>query len=132
MLELAGNFGKGPVSLKDVSEHQEISEKYLWHLIKPLKNAGLVHSTRGPHGGYKLAKPPAQINLKDIISVLEGPVSLADCTHDPKICKRSADCAARQVWTEITDKLLVTVESYSLEYMLKIQKAKHSTVDYAI
>jgi Rrf2 family transcriptional regulator, cysteine metabolism repressor len=132
MLELAGKFGKGPVSLKDVSKNQEISEKYLWHLIRQLKNAGLVHSARGAHGGYMLAKPPKQINLKDIISVLEGPMNLVACTHDPRICTRSVDCAARQVWAEITDKLLRAIESYNLEDMLMIQKAKRSTVDYTI
>jgi Rrf2 family transcriptional regulator, cysteine metabolism repressor len=132
MLELAGKFGKGPVSLKDVSKHQEISEKYLWHLMRQLKNAGLVHSARGAHGGYMLAKPPKRINLKDIVSALEGPMNLVACTHDPQICKRSADCVARQIWTEITDKFLHIIESYNLEDMLMIQKAKRQTVDYTI
>lgn len=132
MLELAAEFGKGPVSLKDVSAHQEISEKYLWHLIRQLKNGGLVKSTRGSKGGYVLAKKPEQISLKEIITLLEGPLDLVECTKDPRACKRSLDCAARQVWSEISEKFLKTVQSYSLDDMLKIHKAKHSAVDYVI
>ena len=132
MLDLAEKYGKGPISLKDVAERQEISEKYLWHLIRPLKNAELVHSTRGAHGGYVLARSPENINLKDIVSVLEGPMNIVECTNDPGLCKRSNDCTARQVWAEVSQKIMTIIESYTLEHMLKIQKSKRSALDYAI
>lgn len=132
MIELAEKFDKGPISLREVSVHQEISEKYLWHVVKLLKNAGFVHSARGARGGYTLAKPPNQITLKEIVLVLEGPMNLVDCTNDPRFCKRSSDCTARQVWTEITDKFLSTMQSYKLEDMLKIQNDKCSAGDYVI
>ena len=63
MLELGLRFGKGPVLLKDISERQEISLKYLGQLIIPLKIAGLIKSTRGSHGGYFLARSPEDIRL---------------------------------------------------------------------
>ena len=66
MLELALHFGEGPVLLKDIAKRQTISEKYLWHLINPLKTMGLIKSIRGAHGGYILAKEPSEINLHAI------------------------------------------------------------------
>lgn len=132
MLDLALNSGKGPISLKDISKRQEISEKYLWHLIPPLKNAGLVTATRGPHGGYILAKPLRQISLKDIVSVLEGPMCLVDCASDPVCCKRSPNCITRDVWAEATAKILQTLESFSLEDMVEKQKKKQKNSSYEI
>ncbi|MBC8227953.1 Rrf2 family transcriptional regulator, partial [bacterium] len=74
MIDLAIHYGEGNV-LKDIAERQEISEKYLWNLTVPLRIAGLINSTRGPRGGYTLAKHPSEITLKDVVHVLEGPLS---------------------------------------------------------
>ena len=81
MLELARNFDKGQVLLKDIARNEEISEKYLSLIIIPLRTAGLVQSTRGAHGGYSLTRPPEEITLKDIVQVLEGGISLVDCVE---------------------------------------------------
>jgi Rrf2 family protein len=132
MLDLALHFGKGPISLKDIAKRQEISEKYLWHLIPPLKNAGLITATRGAHGGYILAKPAQQISLKDIVSVLEGPVCLVECTQDPVTCKRSLNCIARDAWAEATGKFMDTLASFTLEGMIKRYNSKFKTSVYNI
>jgi len=132
MLDLALNFNKGPVPLHDVSKRQGISEKYLWQLINPLKNAGLVTSTRGARGGYCLAKPARQINLKDIMEVLEGSMCLVDCTINASMCKRSSMCVLRDVWKDVTDKILKVLESCSLEQMVDKQQSKSKTITYSI
>ena len=56
MLELALHYGEGPIPLRDIAERQEISEKYLWNVMGPLKTIGLVRSTRGSFGGFTLSK----------------------------------------------------------------------------
>lgn len=132
MLDLALHFGKGPISLKDISKRQEISEKYLWHLIPPLKNAGLITATRGPHGGYILAKPLRQISLKDIVSVLEGPMCLVECSQDSGVCKRSSNCIVRDIWVEATEKFMDTLASFTLESMIKRHNSKFKTGLYNI
>ena len=63
MLDLTLHYGQGPILLKSIAQRQEVSEKYLEHIINPLKIAGLVKSICGAHGGYILAKPSHQINL---------------------------------------------------------------------
>jgi len=132
MFDLALHYGEGTVSLKDVAKRQGISEKYLWHLIPPLKHAGLIYSTRGSQGGYVLAKPPHLISLKEILLVLEGSMCLVDCTEQPSLCKRASGCVAREVWTEVADKMLRALESFTLEEMLEKERGKQEAITYSI
>ena len=82
MLELALNFGKGPLQLREIAQKQEISERYLERLMTALVTAGLVRSLRGRHGGFKLAKPPKEIQLAQIIQAVEGSLSPVDCVDN--------------------------------------------------
>jgi Rrf2 family protein len=124
MLELALHFGEGPVLLKEIAERQAISEKYLWHLISPLKSMGLIKSMRGAHGGYVLGKSPAEINLQDILRILEGSLCLVDCVDDPGTCDRSDTCITRDVWSEASKNISRTLESVTLEKMVERHKSK--------
>ncbi len=124
MLDLALHFGEKPVFLKDAAKRQEISEKYLWHLIPPLKNAGLITSVRGAHGGYSLARTPDQITLKEILLAVEGPISFVSCVGDPSACERSETCATKDIWSEISEKFMHILESVTLEDIAEKQKNK--------
>ncbi len=61
-----------PVQIHAIAERQQIPEDYLRQLLVQLRAAGLVKSVRGPHGGYLLAKTPAEISMGEVIEVLEG------------------------------------------------------------
>ena len=129
MLDLAIHYGEGPVPLKDIAKRQRISEKYLWNLIGPLKTAGLVSSSRGAHGGYTLAKPPAEINLKDVVHTIEVSLCLVDCVDDPSVCERFRNCVTRDIWGEASDKLRDVLESVTLKDMVRRQLDKPLTYD---
>jgi Rrf2 family protein len=118
MIELALRFDKGPVLLKDISNSQEISLKYLSQLIIPLKIAGLIKSTRGAHGGYFLAKPPSQIKILQIIEAVEGPTSIVECVKEPEICKKSEKCFTRKLWSEVNSGIVKKLEEYTLEELV--------------
>jgi Rrf2 family protein len=132
MFDLAQHEGEDPVTLREIAARQEISEKYLSNLIPLLRNAGLVHSVRGSQGGYTLARPPGEITLKDILLVLEGSMCLVECTEKPLICQRSDDCFVRDVWSEVTGKMLEALESFTLETMVERGNRKDSVPDYNI
>jgi Rrf2 family protein len=132
MLDLALHVGTAPVSLNDIAARQEISEKYLSNLIPSLKNAGLILSVRGSHGGYALARGPGEITLKDILLALEGPMCLVECTRRPELCHRSDECAVRDIWAEINEKMLETLESFTLESMMEKQEQREKTLSYSI
>lgn len=124
MLELARNFDKGQVLLKDIARNEEISEKYLSLIIIPLRTAGLVQSTRGAHGGYSLTRPPEEITLKDIVQVLEGGISLVDCVENSSSCSRSQTCVSRDVWSIVSERISQTLESISLGDLLAKTREK--------
>lgn len=133
MLDIALHCAEGPVPLRAISKRQDITEKYLWHLINPLKSAGLIESTRGAHGGYVLAKPLSDISIKEIVRALEGPLSLVKCVEKPGSCKKSQSCAARDVWKEVADKISETLESITLKDIVENHKTKTDTaVNYNI
>jgi Rrf2 family protein len=133
MLDLALHDGQGPVLLKDIARRQGISEKYLWNLINPLKTVGLGHSIRGAHGGYKLAKKPSEISLKDIMQVLEGTLCLVDCVETPSACERSYSCITRDVWREASQNFMKTLESMTLEKMIAKHRSRaEATAEYSI
>lgn len=123
MMELAAHYGKKPVQIRLIAEHQEISNKYLEQLIAMLKSAGLVRSVRGPRGGYSLTRPPSQITLKEVFQVLEGPIAPADCLDHPEYCKRYADCAAREIWKKLQDTISEVLSAYTLADLAKKYKA---------
>jgi len=122
MLELALNFKKGTIFLKDIARKEEISEKYLSHLVIPLKASGLISSSRGAHGGYRLAKSPYQITIKEIVQVLEGSLSSVECVKNPSVCSRVSKCATRSIWEKLDEKISDVLNSVTLEDLVNLQK----------
>jgi len=122
MLELALNFDKGTIFLKDIAKKEEISEKYLSHLVIPLRASGLINSSRGAHGGYRLAKSPSQITLNEIVKTLEGGISCVECVENPSVCPRVSKCATRGIWEKLDEKISHELSSITLEDLMKSQK----------
>jgi Rrf2 family protein len=132
MVDLASHYGKGPIYLTDVVARQNISQKYLGNLIRPLKAKGLIDSQRGAKGGYVLAKPPAEITLKDVLEVVEGPLCLVDCVEDAAACKRTAACIFRDVWEETSKEIAKTFAAVTLSTLAAREEAKRSRKHEAI
>jgi Rrf2 family transcriptional regulator, cysteine metabolism repressor len=132
MVDIAINMQKGPVSLKSIAKRQNISEKYLWHLINPLKNAGLINVVRGSFGGYTLAKKTKDITLNDILNILEGNMCLVECTENSKFCNKARMCIMRDLWYEIKEKFSAILKSYTLEKIIERQKNRNSLNAYEI
>lgn len=122
MLELALNYNKGNVLLKDIAKVEDISEKYLSHLVIPLKASGLISSSRGAHGGYRLAKSPSLITIKDIVQTLEGNLSPVECVKNPSVCGRVSDCVTRDIWEMLDEKISDTLSSITLKDLIKSKK----------
>lgn len=119
-LELSLRYGSGPVMVREISESQEISERYLEHILNTLRTSGLLISTRGAKGGYELAKPPSEITLGEIIRTLEGPLDVVSCTGNYE-CKRMVKCATFNVWKEVKEKIENVLNSITLEKLAEQQ-----------
>src|SRR6476620_9715851 len=74
IVDLARHYNQGPVQSAEIAGRQAIPEAYLEQLLTTLRKSGLIRSTRGPHGGHELARPPAEIRCADVINALEGPL----------------------------------------------------------
>ena len=114
-LELALRYGGAPIPVREIAEKQGISEKYMEHLISILRNAGLVKSVRGAHGGYTLSRHPSQITLLEIIEPLEGELSPVECVDDPEICRRADVCVSRDVWKRVKEGVEKILRSMTLQ-----------------
>lgn len=118
ILELALEYGKGPMQIKTISDRESISNKYLEQLIAMLKASGLVRSMRGPKGGYVLSRPPNEIRLSEIFTTLEGPLLTVECLDHPEICPRCAECVTRDLWAEMQEAVLKVLEGKTLQDMV--------------
>jgi len=130
VLELAANYGHGPLQTRVIAQNQEISTKYLEQIMAALKSSGLIRSTRGAKGGYILANSPENIKLSDVFDVFEGQVVTVECVENDKYCKRSEDCIARRVWEEVQRAVRNVLESMTLKDV--IEKANNKKSDYQI
>src|SRR5690625_1631978 len=108
MIELARQYGEGPVSLKSIAEENRLSAHYLEQLAAPLRNAELIKSIRGAYGGYRLARKPSSITAGDIIRVLEGPITLVEGIEDEEPAKQA-------LWLRMTDAVKNVLDTTTLE-----------------
>lgn len=114
MLDLALTGGEAPVSLRDVAQRQDISDKYLEQIITPLSRAGLVRSVRGAGGGYLLTRPPEEYTVGEILRVLEGSLAPVSCAEDKRCCGRAEQCVTQEVWQEIAQAVSAVVDRLTL------------------
>lgn len=133
MVDLAIRYGKDPVSIKTISERQNISEYYLEQLFSTLRKSGLIKSIRGAMGGYVLGKAPDEIRIYDILEVLEGPIEISHCL-DTESCNNIDCCATRLVWKKIKDSIdnvtmSITLKDIVEDYM-DISKLKGVTTNH--
>lgn len=123
MMDMAYHEKDGNVTLGTVARRQDISEKYLWQVVNPLKKKGLILAVAGPRGGYRLARAATDITLRDILEVLEGENALVSCAKEPAVCQRSNACASREVWKDVDKKIAIVLDSITLADMNEKQLA---------
>jgi Rrf2 family protein len=122
MLEIArhSDTEKG-IFQKDIAKNQELSVKYLDHIIHSLKVAGLVVNTSGKKSGYKLTRKPENITMMDIHNAFEPGICVIDCMSDAMECSRSEFCAAKGFWGGLNNLLIEYFESKTLQDLLDDQ-----------
>jgi Rrf2 family protein len=118
MVQLGRHFGQGPASLAEIAAEEELPRAYLEQLVMSLRDAGLVTSTRGAHGGYELARAPESIRMSEVLRALEGPLAPMICaSDDPEhaiVCDRSSRCTVNILWVRVRDAITSTLDSMTL------------------
>jgi Rrf2 family transcriptional regulator, cysteine metabolism repressor len=129
--ETADPSSAAPVSLTAVADAEALPLSYLEHLVAKLRQAGLVSSVRGAHGGYRLAKPAADIAMLDVVQALEGPIAPMECFHtDPEgrvLCSHESDgdraCATKFLWTRVHGGVTKALAGTSLADLVEFAEA---------
>ncbi len=99
LLDLAENQGDGFVALKEVARRQEVSKKYLEQIIPILNRSGLLQTSRGFQGGYRLALSPEKLRVGDVLRATEGDLAPVACLEKkPNTCSRCGECATLFLW----------------------------------
>ena len=114
----------GPTSVRDIAERTGLPQPYLEQILLALKGAGLVRSKRGVGGGYVLAREPSQILLSEIVSAVDGPISLGDFgqPHEDGACDHEGQCVLTAVWNVAGEYMRHHLESYTLAAVAAMAK----------
>ena len=103
------------VALADIAKRQDLSLPYLEQLFTRLRREGLVVSHRGPGGGYRLARPAAQLAVADIVTAVDEPLRAVRCSGGPAGCmKDGARCLTHDLWEETGQRIRDYLASVSL------------------
>lgn len=111
----------GPTSVRDIAERTGLPQPYLEQILLALKGAGLVRSKRGVGGGYVLAKSPADIKVSDIISAVDGPITVGDFgqPHQDGSCDHEGQCVLLAIWDVAGQHMREHLDTYTLDVIAK-------------
>jgi Rrf2 family transcriptional regulator, iron-sulfur cluster assembly transcription factor len=123
MLDLALQHGGGPVTLAGISRRQHISLSYLEQLFGRLRRHALVESTRGPGGGYTIARDLDKLSVADIITAVDEPMDATQCAGKENCRGDEGRCMTHDLWATLNDKMYEYLESVKLSELVAKQRA---------
>lgn len=132
MVELGRQSGQGPVPLSAVAEAEKLPLAYLEHLVAKLRDAELVTSTRGAHGGYRLARPAEKIRMSEVVQALEGQIAPMECFMDDRtgkvLCSHEADgdraCSTKLLWTRVQGGVVKALDATTLAELVEFSQRR--------
>lgn len=117
LLDLALHARKGPVSLADISERQEISISYLEQLFAKLRKNGLVKSVRGPGGGYRLSREADAIFVAEVIDAVDESIDVTRCEGRGD-CQNGERCLTHDLWMDLSNQIHKFLSGISLQSLV--------------
>ncbi|TDY01728.1 Fe-S cluster assembly transcriptional regulator IscR [Thiohalophilus thiocyanatoxydans] len=118
MLDLALHYKEGPITLADISQRQGISLSYLEQLFSKLRKNGLVDSTRGPGGGYRLSRDAHEVAVADVITAVDEKVETTRCGGLSN-CQDDQQCLTHDLWTDLSYQIHDFLKGISLGQLVE-------------
>jgi Rrf2 family iron-sulfur cluster assembly transcriptional regulator len=128
MLDLAMHGGEGPVTLTEISSRQQISLSYLEQLFGKMRRSGLVRSTRGPGGGYTLARPVGEVSVADVIVAVDEPIDATQCGGMENCRDKDTKCLTHDLWKGLNEHIFNYLRSITLGQLVAAQPASDTHV----
>jgi Rrf2 family iron-sulfur cluster assembly transcriptional regulator len=123
MLDLALHGDKGPISLADISQRQEISLSYLEQLFAKLRQKDLVSSVRGPGGGYRLSRDCKAINVAEIIDAVNESIDATSCNGKGN-CQNGGVCLTHYLWDDLSQQIHRFLSGITLDSLVQQQEVR--------
>lgn len=125
-LALRAGDGLGPTSVRDIAERTGLPQPYLEQILLALKGAGLVRSKRGVGGGYLLNREPKEIRLSEIVSAVDGPITLGDFgqPHQDGACDHEGQCVLLAIWDQAGAHMREHLDGYTLATIAEISRGE--------
>lgn len=121
MLEIAINKDDNGIYQKDIAKNQDLSYKYLDHILNSLKVAGLVAKAAGKKSGYVLTRKPTDITVLDIHNAFEPGICVIDCLSENYSCDRETHCASKGFWGRLNNQIIRYFKSTTLQDLINEQ-----------
>ncbi len=119
MCDLAEHSDSQPIMSKDIATRQDIPLKFLNQIVPALRGSDLIYAVRGNGGGIYLSRRPDEVNMREIIEAIEGPVALNACLIGEKGCDRKLHCPIHGTWRLAQSQMLAVLESTTLEKLIR-------------
>jgi Rrf2 family protein len=127
LIYLAEKNAPGPVLVREIAEASDVPQPSLAKILHSLRGRGLVRSTKGPGGGYQLARPGDQLRVVDVIEAVDGQIDLNSvCVLGLDTCSDEASCALHDVWKLFRQNYAATLSSMTLRAAAEVLKAKRA------
>ena len=123
MLDLALHHDQGPVTLADIASRQGISLSYLEQLFSQLRKRGLVDSTRGPGGGYRLVLDPGAIDVYGVIGAVDESTDSTRC-HGKENCQDDERCLTHDLWTDLSQQIREFLSGINFAQLVERQRVR--------
>ena len=120
LVDLAEQRAEAYVTLRELAERQEISEKYLESIVKELVRAGILEGLRGKGGGYRLGRDPERISVLEVLERMEGTLAPVACLEeDSRPCPRAAVCRTLPLWQGLDEVVRAYLERFSIKSLMR-------------
>lgn len=118
VLHLARVGNTGNTSTGFIAKEQNIPPAFLPKIVSQLSIAGILRTSRGAHGGIRLAREPRNISLLEVIEAIDGPIQLNECVRGEGVCLFAENCSMRAVWCDIQDDLIARLRNTNFEHLM--------------
>ncbi len=130
-IALAEHYGQGLLSSAAVAERESIPDRFCENIVGDLKKAGLFFSEKGKAGGYRMARPPGEICVAEVLRAIDGPIAPAECVSAGarqrcKECPGEGECHMRDVFVRARVALLTVYEGVTLADLVALRRGDAS------
>ena len=116
LVDLYEHRDEGYISLKDISDRQNVSKKYLENIVSYFTNSDILLTARGARGGYALGRDANQISVGEVLTLTEGDLAAVSCLmENAEVCTRVSECKTLPIWQGLSQAIISYLNSYTVE-----------------